>query len=88
MIFGEAMALPEARKRAQRADVTVNGLAILSDVPLLDTYYKRKVISGPGSFVISAANFEDFRRAFRIKLLREIRVLVGEEESPIRVAER
>ncbi len=38
----------------------------------LDKYYEENVIGGPGSFVISAVNFEDFGRAVRTKLIREI----------------
>lgn len=77
LAFGEAMALPEALKRARRGDVTVNGLAILSDDPHLLTYYKARVIRGPASFAIAADDFEDFARAIKIKLLREIRLVIG-----------
>ena len=70
--FGEGIDLFEALRRARRAEVTVNGLAILSDVPALDLYFQRRVISGPGSFVITAADYRDFARAIRRKLLREI----------------
>jgi hypothetical protein len=38
----------------------------------LDKYYEENVTGGPGSFVISAVNFEDFGRAVRTKLIREI----------------
>ncbi|MEM7523712.1 MAG: DUF1194 domain-containing protein [Pseudomonadota bacterium] len=86
LMFGEAMALPEARRRADRAGVVINGLAILSDDPHLDIYYGARVISGPGSFVMAAADFEDFRRAMRLKLVREIRMLIGETESVTRFA--
>lgn len=77
LMFGEAMALPEARRRAGRAEVVINGLAILSDDPNLDVYYRARVATGPGSFVIQAADFEDFGRAIRLKLIREIRQLLG-----------
>lgn len=77
LAFGEAMALPEALRRARRGDVTVNGLAILSDDPNLLTYYKARVIRGPASFAISADGFDDFARAIKIKLLREIRLVIG-----------
>ncbi|MEM7267893.1 MAG: DUF1194 domain-containing protein [Pseudomonadota bacterium] len=77
LMFGEAMALPEAHRRASRADVIINGLAILSDDPNLETYYAARVALGPGSFVLAAADFEDFGRAMKLKLLREIRQLIG-----------
>jgi len=89
LAFGEAMALPEAMRRARRSDVTVNGLAILSDDPNLLTYYKARVIRGPGSFAIAANDFDDFARAIKIKLLREIRLVIGqpkrEPNDPARV---
>ena len=62
-----------ARVKAERYGVTINGLAILSDDPDLEVYYRRNVISGSGAFVVSAANFEDFSSAMRRKLVREIR---------------
>ena len=40
----------------------------------LDKYYEENVIGGPGSFMIVAANFDDFGRAVRSKLVREISV--------------
>lgn len=76
--FGEAMALPEAHRRAARRQIWINGLAILSDDPNLTDYYERKVIAGPGSFVITAQDYDDFARAIKLKLLREIRVLTGQ----------
>ncbi|SKA32516.1 Protein of unknown function [Enhydrobacter aerosaccus] len=38
----------------------------------LDKYYEQNVIGGPGAFIIPAANFNDFGRAVRSKLVREI----------------
>lgn len=38
----------------------------------LDKYYEENVIGGPGSFMIAAENFDDFGRAVRSKLIREI----------------
>jgi hypothetical protein len=70
--FGDAYLLPQAKLLAARHNVLVNGLAITSDFPNLVDYYRQNVITGPGSFVIRAANFEDFRRAMREKLLREL----------------
>lgn len=62
----------QARAMARARGITVNGLAILSDVPNLDKWYSTHVTSGRGSFVIAAADFDDFQRAMRQKLLREI----------------
>lgn len=38
----------------------------------LDKYYEENVIGGPGSFMIAARDFNDFGRAVRTKLVREI----------------
>ena len=38
----------------------------------LDKYYEENVIGGSGSFMISAGTFDDFGRAVRTKLVREI----------------
>ena len=63
----------------QRGDldgVIVNGLVILGATPDPLTYYQREVIFGPGAFVITAESYTDYRRAMRIKLIREIRPLL------------
>jgi len=62
----------QARHAAQRLGITVNALAILSDEPDLEAYYRREVIAGPGAFVVRAGGFDDFARAMRAKLVREI----------------
>ena len=72
-----ATMLPEAKIKATRAGVTVNGLAILNDNRRLNTYYRDNMIVGEGSFVLEAADYEDFKRAIREKLLREIAVYIG-----------
>lgn len=68
---------PEARDRAVAAGITVNGLAI-EVAPVtrrgeaLRATYEREVIGGPGAFVIAAETRQDFARAMRAKLIREI----------------
>jgi len=61
-----------SRARATARGITINGLAILNEEPTLDRYYAAKVIGGPGAFLITANDFEDYRHAIRIKLIREI----------------
>jgi hypothetical protein len=46
-------------------------LGILADDELL-AHYRNEVIGGPGSFILEAADFVDFQRAIRAKLIREI----------------
>ncbi len=73
--------VPVARDRAVAKRVTINGLPILDDgggmftrynIPDLDLYYRNCVIGGPGAFIEVAANFRDFARAVRRKLILEI----------------
>jgi len=60
------------RARVVAAGVTVNGLAILDEEPDLARYYLANVVGGPGSFLLTADDFEDFARAIRNKLIVEI----------------
>lgn len=53
--------------------VTINGLAILNEVHWLHYYMQNHLIGGLGAFVETAKDYKDFTRAFRRKLLREIR---------------
>ncbi|WP_158275540.1 DUF1194 domain-containing protein [Maritimibacter sp. 55A14] len=73
---------PNAAARALPG-VTVNGLVIGGALPLdhsgdiaggvpLAEYYLREVIRGPGAFVETAADYGDYERAMRAKLLREV----------------
>jgi hypothetical protein len=70
------------RTYAVSLGMTVNGLAILNAEPHLVAYYRDLVIGGPGAFVLSAADFEDFARAIRMKLIREIEGSVMASASP------
>ena len=49
----------------------------------LDKYYEENVIGGPGSFMISAASFDDFGRAVRSKLIREISSVPSSRATPV-----
>jgi hypothetical protein len=60
------------RDAAVAADITVNGLAILNDDLTLDLYYAERVIGGRDAFVTTAHDYDDFARAMRHKLLKEI----------------
>ena len=52
--------------------VTVNALAIAGADPDPVSYYRDRVIRGPGAFVEVANDFNDYREAMKRKLLREI----------------
>jgi Protein of unknown function (DUF1194) len=60
---------------AAAVGVTVNGLAIESEQSGLTEYYRDNVITGADSFVVRATDFEDYSRAIREKLLKELRPL-------------
>ncbi|MEM7291479.1 MAG: DUF1194 domain-containing protein [Pseudomonadota bacterium] len=61
------------------SQITVNGLAIInpkrrntSFYSALDEYYAAELLHGPAAFVIVAEGFEDFARAMKEKLLKEL----------------
>jgi hypothetical protein len=64
--------IPMANAMARARGVTVNGLAILNEDAGLAGWYRDNVIAGRGSFVITAADYDDFAEAIMQKLLREI----------------
>jgi hypothetical protein len=61
-----------AYAREDFSDVTVNGLAIGGHERDIAQYFAAEVIRGPGAFVEVAALHEDFPRAIRRKLEREL----------------
>ncbi|HKM87074.1 MAG TPA: DUF1194 domain-containing protein [Xanthobacteraceae bacterium] len=73
-----------ARDEALAQGVTINGLVILSETPLvwnpdhtnppggLDNYYRNNVIGGPGAFVLVAENFNSFGQAIIKKMIAEV----------------
>ena len=69
----------EARAEVLAAGITINGLAVLcrscSGQPIsydLETAFRDRIIGGPGSFVVTAENSENFAAAVRRKLILEI----------------
>jgi hypothetical protein len=87
-----------ARDAALAQGVTINGLVILSETPLvwnpdhtnppggLDNYYRTHVVGGPGAFVLVAENFNSFGEAIIKKMIAE--VAQAHEAAPRRAAER
>lgn len=61
------------RKEVLKHGVTINGLAILNELPLLADYFRKQLIGGDGSFVETAQDYSDFETAITRKLEREIR---------------
>ena len=60
------------RDLAVARGITVNGLAILNEVPMLDQYYLTNVIGGAGAFVMTANDYAAYRLAILAKLVKEI----------------
>lgn len=67
--------LDAARNDALAAGITINGLSVEAEDQTLQKYYLEHVINGADSFVEPAQSFEDFARAIKEKLLREMRPL-------------
>lgn len=81
-----------ARDRAIRAGVTINGLPIVNNrpspwgrmpMPNLDLYYRKCVIGGKRSFLVVANDFKSFGRAIRRKLILEIVGLPGRDKHQL-----
>lgn len=62
----------EARDRLVATGITINGLAILTEEPWLEDYYRHNVIGGEASFVIVAQDMNSFAEAMLRKLVEEI----------------
>jgi hypothetical protein len=60
------------RDAAVALGITINGLAIINEAPVLDIYYAEHVVGGPDAFIVVAKDYGDFADAIRRKLLREI----------------
>ncbi len=52
--------------------VTVNGLAILNEVPTLRFYFEKYVIAGADAFAMAANDYDHYAAAILRKLMREI----------------
>ncbi len=76
------------RDEVLAAGITINGLPIMLNrgyttgpaVPNLDLYYEDCVIGGPGSFLITIKEREQFKEATRNKLVQEIAVVPTKPE--------
>ena len=65
-----------ARLMAERAGITINGIAIESLGVAITGFYQRALVTRDG-FVITARGHRDYPRAIRNKILREISRVVG-----------
>ena len=79
-INNEGFGPTEAYNAFPFADVTVNGLVVNAadfegEVGLI-SFFQNEVIRGPGAFIEIATSFDDYDRAMRRKLIRELGVQV------------
>jgi hypothetical protein len=64
--------LRAAREEVIARGITINGLAILNELPLLDRYFRDYLIGGADAFYMVARDYADFAQAMTHKLVREI----------------
>lgn len=64
--------MPKARELAEAAGITVNGLAIMTEQPSLDAWYRENVATGHDAFVMTTTDSTAFPEAIQRKLVREI----------------
>ncbi len=73
------------RQKATALGIVINGLPILSYTRAesydLETYFREKIIQGPGAFVEIANDYDDFARAFLRKLRHELTPLVSQDSA-------
>jgi hypothetical protein len=63
------------------ADVTVNGLVVLSEDPAVADFYHREVLKGPTAFLEQSQGYEGYETAMTRKLFREISdLMLGQAE--------
>jgi Ca-activated chloride channel homolog len=61
-----------ARDLVVAAGIAINGLAILTEEPWLEDYYRSNLIGGPSAFVVAARTFQSFADAMLRKLVQEL----------------
>lgn len=88
------MPIPQARKAALEAGITINGLGVLcrqadcSGRPIdydLESVFGQLIVGGPGHFVVTADDRQSFAEAVQRKLLLEIAGLPGAVETAERL---
>ncbi|MFQ5566048.1 MAG: DUF1194 domain-containing protein [Paracoccaceae bacterium] len=68
----DGLPLRTARREVLGHSITINGLAILNELPQLGKYFRSHLIGGEGAFVMTAQDYTDFATAMRHKLEQEI----------------
>lgn len=76
----EGVAPTDVRGQLSVLDITVNAIVIEGAEPDLTGYFLKNVISGAGSFVITANSFDDYPDRMRLKLQREVSIPIAESD--------
>ena len=63
-----------SRRSAADHNITINGLAIITDDRTLDAFYRDQVVVGSDAFVIMVETLGDFTDVMLSELLREIAI--------------
>ncbi len=71
----------DARVQAVARDITINGLVVSGADDDVEGFYRHNVIGGPGAFLETANGYEDYPRAIRDKLLKELPQMMAMELS-------
>ena len=75
--------LRSARREVLSLGITINGLAILNELPFLDRYFRDHLIGGDGAFHLISNDYHAFAQAMSEKLAQEIRsVPLSENDAP------
>ena len=77
-VSNERIEPSEQRSSLDRADITVNAVAIETDGEDLTAYFYENVIWGDGAFVVTADGFDDYPEQIKRKLQRETTRQVSE----------
>lgn len=89
----DGLPLLTVRREVIEQGITINGLAILNELPLLDQYFRDYLIGGDGAFYIVADDYHAFARAMSEKLVQEITLTplsenIGPKQDGPRTASR
>ena len=71
-VSNTGFSVTDARDQLVKADITINGLAIVNEVHDLQDYVESNIVGGDGHFIITANDFNSYSAAIKIKLLKEI----------------
>jgi hypothetical protein len=69
---GDTVSVSAMRRRAEDEGIIINALAIRGDDPTLGDYFRTRLATGLGSFVMEVDGFDTFHKAITEKLMKEV----------------